>query len=89
MAHFRNTGESLKSEGIYVIHIGCAWDRLDPDDEEEGWILERDGIRIKTIWDIEKQDRKQKLSYQVCRMEIDDHGEHIVLEDHHKVILMI
>jgi hypothetical protein len=58
---------------------------LDPDDEEEGWILERDGIRIKTIWDIEKQDREQKLSHQVCRMEIDDHGEHIVLEDHHKV----
>jgi SAM-dependent methyltransferase len=91
LAHFRNTGESLKREGIYVIHIGCAWDRLDSneDDKEEGWILERDGIRIKTIWDIEKQDSEQKLSHQVCRMEIDDHGEHIVLEDHHKVRLWL
>lgn len=86
IAHFCNTGESLKSEGIYIVHLACAWNRLEPH-EEEGWVIEREGIRVKTIWDIEKEDRQRKLSYQVCKMEIDDHDKHIVLEDHHTLRL--
>ena len=88
LAHFHNIGKSLKSEGIYVIHLACAWDRLEPH-EEEGWIIEKDGIRVRTIWDIEKEDRQKKLSYQVCKMEIDDHGKHLMLEDHHTLRLWL
>ncbi len=80
--HFRNTGKSVKSKGIYIIHLNCAWDKLEPSDDE-GWTLERDEIRVKTIWNIEKEDRQKKISYQVCKMEINDHGKHIILEDHH------
>jgi SAM-dependent methyltransferase len=82
LAHFCNTADSLKQEGIYIVHLACAWDRLEPD-KDEGWIMERDGIRVKTIWDIEKEDRQERLSYQVCKMEIDDHGKPIALEDRH------
>ncbi len=82
LSHFCNTGESLKSDGIYIIQLACALHKLDPQ-KDEGWVIERDGIRVKITWDIEKEDKQKKLSYQVCKMEIDDHGKHIVLEDHH------
>lgn len=88
LTHLRNTGESLRSEGIYVVQLACAWDKLEPH-EEEGWIMERNGIRVKTIWDIEKEDKEKKLSYQVCKMEIDDHGKHILIEDHHTLRLWL
>ena len=80
--------DSLKSEGIYIVQFSCAWETLEPH-EEEGWMIERDGIRVKTIWDVEKEDSQEKLSYQVCKMGIDDHGKHIVLEDHHTLRLWL
>ncbi len=80
--HFYNTGDSLKSGGIYIIHLSCAWDRLNPHEEKE-WIIEREGIRIKTIWGVEKEDKQEKLSYQVCKMEINNQGNHIILEERH------
>ena len=88
LAHFCNTGESLKSKGIYIVHLACAWDKLGPH-EEKGWTLEREGIRIKTIWDIEKEDKQKKISYQVCKMEIGNHNKHIVLEDYHTLRLWL
>lgn len=86
LSHLRHTGESLKSGGIYIFHLACAWDKLEPH-EENAWIIERNGIRVKTIWDIEKEDRQKKLSHQVCKMEIEDHGRHVVLEDYHTLRL--
>ncbi len=88
LAHFNNMGESIKNKGIYIIHLACAWDRSGPYDEE-GWILERNEVRVKTLWNIEKEDRERKLSHQVCKMEIDKQGKHIVLEDHHTLRLWI
>ncbi|MDD5014572.1 MAG: class I SAM-dependent methyltransferase [Atribacterota bacterium] len=69
--HFCNTGNSLKHEGIYIIHFSCAWDRLNSNEKQE-WIIEREGARIKTIWGLEKEDKQEKLSYEVCKMEIND-----------------
>lgn len=73
LAHFRNTADSLRPGGIYIIHLACAWDNLEPH-QEEGWVMERDGIRVKMAWDIERQDLEAKLSHQLCRMEVDDQG---------------
>jgi len=86
LAHFRNTGESLRSGGIYIIQLACAWDKLKVK-EDDRWTIERNGLRVKTIWEIERQDREKKVSYQICKMDIDDQGKHIVLEDHHTLRL--
>lgn len=88
LSHLRNTGESLRSEGIYIVHLACACDKLEPC-EDEGWIIEKNRIRVKTIWAIEKEDRQKKISYQVCKMEINDHGKNIVLEEQHILRLWI
>lgn len=86
--HFRNTGNSLREGGVYVIHLACAWDKL-PTHVNEGWILERHGVRVKTIWSIKKEDYKEKLCHQICILEIDDKGKRFVVKDEHIMRLWI
>jgi len=82
VAHFRNAGSSLKSGGVYIVQLTCAWDNLEPK-EDEGWTMEREGIRVTTVWAIRGQDCERKLSHQVCKMQIDDHGRQIRFEEPH------
>jgi SAM-dependent methyltransferase len=86
--HFANTGRSLKPGGVYVVHISCAWDG-EPSPDGSSWEMERDGIRVKTTWTIESEDRAHKLSHQLCTMEIDDRGEKSVLVDRHALRLWV
>ncbi len=84
LSHFKNTGESLKSKGIYILHLACACDHPEFQEKpDDSWILEKEGIKIKTTWLIDKYDIEKKISYQTCKMEIDDHGKQTTLEDHH------
>ena len=88
VSHFRLTGEALKPGGIYIIHISMAWDG--PLHEEgSAWEMERDGVKVKTTWRVESEDRGTRRSYQICTMEIDDHGEKQVLIDRHVLRLWV
>jgi SAM-dependent methyltransferase len=80
--HFSNTGRSLKPGGVYVVHIACAWEGR-PGLDHNSWVMERDGVRVRTTWSIEREDRARKLSHQLCTMEIDDRGERQLLVDRH------
>jgi SAM-dependent methyltransferase len=86
LSHLCNTGESLRTGGVYIVHLACAWDELDPH-QGEGWVMEREGIRVNTTWEIERQDRQHKLSHQLCRMTVEDHGKRRALEDRHTLRL--
>jgi SAM-dependent methyltransferase len=86
--HLANTGRSLRPGGVYIVHISCAWDG-EPDLEHNSWEMERDGIRVRTTWTIEREDRARKLSHQLCAMEIDDHGERSALVDRHVLRLWL
>ncbi len=88
VSHFRLTGEALKPGGIYIVHISCAWDG--PLHKEGSiWEMERDGVRVKTTWAIESEDRAMRRSHQLCTMEIDDRGEKRVLVDRHELRLWV
>lgn len=88
VGHFANTGVSLKPGGVYIVHVSCAWDG-EPDLDHNSWEMERDGVRVKTTWTIEREDRLAKLSHQLCAMEIDDHGEKSALVDRHVLRLWL
>jgi SAM-dependent methyltransferase len=88
VSHFRLTGEALKPGGIYIVHIACAWDGP-PDVDDNSWEMERDGVRVKTTWAIESEDRAMRRSHQLCTMEIDDGGEKRVLVDRHELRLWV
>ena len=51
--------------------------------------MERDGVKVKTTWRAESEDRDSRRSHQVCTLEIDDHGEKRVLIDRHDLRLWI
>lgn len=98
VAHFSNTARSLQRGGVYVIQLGCAGTDPGASDSQTGapgtkaaeeWTCERDDIRVRTTWACDSEDRQQKLSYQVCRMDIDDHGHQLTLEDRHTMRLWL
>ena len=88
VSHLRLTGEAIRPGGIYIVHMSCAWDGR-PDMDRNTWEAERDGVRVKTTWRIESEDRALRRSHHVCTMEIDDHGEKRTLTDRHVLRLWI
>jgi SAM-dependent methyltransferase len=92
LSHLTNTGNSLKSGGIYIIQLNCASDEFEPPEAgemDDDWVFERDGIKIRTRWDIEREDHQNKLSHQLCTMDIDDHGRRFLLQDRHAIRLWL
>ena len=88
VSHFRLTGEALRPEGIYIVHISCAWDGR-PDMDDNTWEMEKDGVRVKTTWTIESETLETGRSHHLCTMEIDDRGEKRVLVDRHTLRLWV
>ncbi len=88
VSHFKLTGEALRPEGIYIVHMSCAWDGR-PDMDDNTWEMERDGVRVKTTWTIESEDRETRRSHHLCTMESDDRGETRVLIDRHTLRLWV
>ncbi len=86
ISHFRLTGEALRPGGIYVVHIACALD-CEPDPAGDTWTVERDGVSVTTTWGVVREERDARLSHQLCRMEIDDHGRAMTLAEPHVVRL--
>lgn len=83
VAHFRLTAESIRPGGLYVVGITPAWEYPHGEDWDISWTEEEDGLSIRAEWDIEKQDYDRRLSHQVCRMEVNDHGRTFRFEDRH------
>lgn len=81
-SHFRNTGNALRKGGVYIIHLDCAVEGPISEDTQ-GWTVERGGTRVTTYWMIVKQDFESKLSYQRCRMEIEENHNKFTIEDDH------
>jgi SAM-dependent methyltransferase len=88
ISHLKLTGEALKPGGVYVVHLSCAWDGR-PDMDGNTWEMERDGVRVRTTWSIEDEDRESMRSYQICSMEIEDRGRREVLIDRHTLRLWV
>ncbi len=80
--HFANTAVSLRVGGVYVVHIACAWEE-EPKLDGNTWTMVRDGVRVRTTWTVERQDRVAKLSHQLCVMEIEEEGRTLTLFDRH------
>lgn len=88
VSHMRLTGRALRPGGVYVVHLSCAWDGR-PDMDGNTWEMERDGLKVRTTWSIESEDRESRRSYHVCSMEIDDRGRKEILVDRHTLRLWI
>ncbi len=88
VTHFRCTGDALQTGGVYVVQLSCAWGKP-PEEDLSSWTFERNGVRVKTTWTVEHEDRERKLSHQRCRMEIEDNGRELVLDEPHVLRLWL
>ncbi len=82
LAHLRTTARSLKPGGVYVVQISCAFDRL-PRKSGEDWVQEQRGLRVRTVWSVRREDRRRKLSFQTCSMDITERGRRLRIRDRH------
>lgn len=85
--HFRNTGENLKKDGLYIVHLNCAFTKLKK--ETVKWEIEKEGIKVKMKWSIDEEDRKGKMSYQSSELVVLDKDKHFRVEDNHVMRLWI
>jgi SAM-dependent methyltransferase len=81
LGHLRHTARSLRPGGVYVVQLACAWDKVPQADE--GWTMERDGMRVHTVWSVDREDRRRKLSYQTAQLEIAGRSRRLVIRDRH------
>ena len=86
IAHLRHTGESLQPGGVYIVQLGCVHDDLTACQPEQ-WTMERDGVRVELTWTVVSQDVPGRISQQLCRLSINDHGRRIELEEPHALRL--
>jgi SAM-dependent methyltransferase len=81
LVHLDSVADSLKKGGLYLIENF----RLDWASEDffgpESWTMEKDGIRVKTIYDIQLKDALMQTITETMRLEVDDHGEKSSFEE--------
>jgi SAM-dependent methyltransferase len=88
-SHLAVTARSLRPGGVYVVQISCAHEEDEEPEPPDEWTCERDGLRVSTVWRVVREDRRRRLSHQVCRMEVEREGEVTVFEEAHTVRLML
>jgi hypothetical protein len=73
--------DSLMSGGLYLIENL----RLDWANEDffgaESWVMEKDGIRVKTTYDIRLKDALTQILTETITLEVDDHGRKVLLKE--------
>lgn len=81
LAHLDSVADSLKKGGLYLIENF----RLDWASEDffgpGSWTMEKDGIRVKTIYDIQLKDALMQTITETMTLEVDDHGEKPTFEE--------
>lgn len=85
--HFRGTAAALRPGGVYVVQASCAYRELPG--EPGVWSSARDGVRVRTSWRVVEQDHDRRLSREHCRLEIDDNGRTLVIQERHELRLWL
>jgi SAM-dependent methyltransferase len=81
LAHLDSVADSLKKGGLYLIENF----RLDWADKDffssESWTIEKDGIQVKTTYDIQLKDALKQRVRETMRLDVNDHGRKPVFEE--------
>ena len=88
LQHLKLTCRSLLPGGIYVIQLACAF-LTDLPGNPVSWVEQKNGIRIETTWWVESEDLEEKISYQRCKMEIQDKDRHFQVSEPHRLRLWL
>lgn len=77
LSHLDSVASSLNRGGLYLIqNEGVDWTRTG----EQSWSMERDGITVKTTFNIRWKDILNQMYTQEMTLEVNDHGQRMRLE---------
>jgi SAM-dependent methyltransferase len=77
LSHLDSVASSLNRGGLYLIqNVGVDWTRT----AEQSWSIERDGITVKTTFNIRWKNILDQMYTEEITLEIDDHGQRMRLE---------
>jgi SAM-dependent methyltransferase len=80
--HFRNTAASLKTGGVYLVHLSMAQKQWEGKDDCS-WEANVDGIRGSVKWGCTGVDLKAGVSHEYFEIDADDNGTHVAFRDDH------
>jgi SAM-dependent methyltransferase len=79
--HLDSVASSLNTGGLYLIENF----RLDWSSGElfgpGSWTIEREGIRVKTTYDVQLKDSLTQMLTETMRLDVNDHGRALVFEE--------
>ena len=87
VSHLKATGSSLREGGVYIVHLNFAHEGKLPSGDR--WTMERNGTRVKTWWQVLKEDRETKLSHQLGSFEVGRDGRIERFDDRHTLRLWL
>jgi SAM-dependent methyltransferase len=79
--HFCNTAASLRTGGIYLVHLGFT--RKDSSPNSVTWSSETDGVQVTTTWGLHEIDRPSKIRTEFCLIKVADGDNHFVIDERH------
>jgi SAM-dependent methyltransferase len=81
LSHLDCVADSLRKGGLYLLeNLRLNWAGegfFGP----QSWTMERDGIMVKTTYDIRLKDALAQMLTETMRLEVDDNGRELVLEE--------
>jgi len=81
LSHLDRVADSLRPGGLYLIeNLRLDWAKKDFFGAES-WVMERDGVRVKTTYEIQLKDALAQMLTETMRLEVDDHGRELFLEE--------
>lgn len=81
LSHLDCVADSLRLGGLYLIeNLRLDWAKKDFFGSES-WVMERDGVRVKTTYEVQLNDALAQILTETMRLEVDDHGRGHVLEE--------
>lgn len=81
LSHLDSVAGSLRPGGLYLIeNLRLDWAK-EVFFRPQSWAMERDGIRVKTTYDVHLKDTLTQTLTETMTLEVDDHGRRLVLEE--------
>jgi len=81
LRHLDSVADALKRGGLYLIeNFRLDWASKDFFGSQS-WTMEREGIQVKTTYEVKLKDALAQMLKETIRLEVDDHGRKLVLEE--------
>lgn len=80
-SHFDSVARALRRGGLYFLDWYVEFEPLSEKNRDDTWVLERDGIRIKTNVSYEPLSLVEQTFEETITLEVDDHGRRLAVAE--------